>query len=453
MKSLAKISYLIAGSLAALPILWVSPVHAANKAEINIFYPGSGYDVSTLQSFQQKLGVHFTAAKWYQDFSQPFDQGVANRFHAAGFVPELTWQPQTSGSGVSYDDVVAGHFDTYLAETAQSVKSLGYTVRISMAPELNESWVPWGIGKVGNTDQNEKGFWRYVVQKFRTEGATNVEWIWAPNIQNGSETYTYAQLYPGDDYVTYVGLDGYNWGTTRSWSNWQSFSSVFSSSYAAIGAVSSKNIEIMETASTEAGGNKADWIAGMFTSLKTEFPRIQGVTWFDMNKETDWRIDSTSASQKAFSDGYNGVVPQALATPAPVVAQVPVVTPVPAAKPAGIAKTVPSIPQPTAAPVTQTAPVTAPVTATVINPAVPAQVVAPTLKKQPVRSLAAEKAPLGSAVRSAAGAIASNDTAAGNQARAWWTILILALIALRANQPKRHVLRTDFVSYRLGNRS
>jgi len=143
--------------------------------------------------------------------------------------------------------------------------------------------------------------------RFRANGVSNVAWIWTPNVRYYGDQYSYSQIFPGDDYVDYVGLDGYNWGATQSWSVWQSFSEVFSRSYNELCSVSGKNVLIMETASAEAGGSKPDWITTMFSDLRTKFPRVQGFTWFSINKETDWRINSTEASKIAFSNAARGV--------------------------------------------------------------------------------------------------------------------------------------------------
>ena len=136
---------------------------------------------------------------------------------------------------------------------------------------------------------------------FTTAGATNAVWVFSPNNGNSPDEAwnQWANYYPGDNYVDWMGIDGYNWGTTQAWSSWATFQAVFGGIYAGI-AAKGKPIMIPETASTELGGDKAAWIAGVLPSLKTTFPGIKALVWFQMNKETDWRIDSSTASQAAF---------------------------------------------------------------------------------------------------------------------------------------------------------
>jgi hypothetical protein len=68
---------------------------------------------------------------------------------------------------------------------------------------------------------------------------------------------------------------------------------------------------IGETASTETGGSKAQWITNMFSDLPVSFRKIYGLLWFDVNTSgpggfTDWPIESSSSSEAAFANGISG---------------------------------------------------------------------------------------------------------------------------------------------------
>jgi len=288
--------------------------------ELNIFLPNAASSTTLLPEYEQSIGnTRFYAVKWYQDWSEPFNPESAKRINSMGKMPELTWQPQINGY-FSYNEVTSGKFDTYLKTMADSIKSLPFTIRISLAPEMNTDWVPWSVMTNGNTNESHKAFWRYVVTTFRNQGTTNVEWIWSPNIITWNQKYSYADTYPGNEYVNYVGLDGYNWGASTSWGTWQSFRQVFEVSYNNLITVTDKKVLIMEMGSTELGGNKAQWIHDMFQDIPVYFPRLQGITWFNINKETDWRIESTVSSKEAFIENaklvsWSPVISQPSPTP------------------------------------------------------------------------------------------------------------------------------------------
>lgn len=173
---------------------------------------------------------------------------------------------------------------------------------------MNGDWVAWGGNANGNSPGDYIPAWRHIHDIFVEEGATNVKWVWAPNRDSNhvSAQATFDTYYPGDAYVDYIGMNGYNWGTvidTPEWvSVWQDLAEVFGYSYDVAVANADKPIIISETASTEVGGNKAEWITDAFAQLPTRFPEVESLTWFNMNKETDWRVESSTVSLDAFRD-------------------------------------------------------------------------------------------------------------------------------------------------------
>ena len=97
-------------------------------------------------------------------------------------------------------------------------------------------------------------------------------------------------------------MDGYNWGATQIWKSWQTFSDLFGPTYNDITSLTQKPLLVGETASTElTGGDKANWITSALTTEIFNYPRIKGFIWFNGNKRTDWRIESSPSAQAAFS--------------------------------------------------------------------------------------------------------------------------------------------------------
>jgi beta-mannanase len=246
---------------------------------------------------------------YYQSFAldRDFDASGASAVRARGSVPMITWEPWDPSSGsasqpaYSLAAIGSGAYDAYVTRWASEIKAWGQPLYLRFAHEMNGDWYPWAAGVNGNTPAQYVAAWRHVHDLFVRAGATNVTWVWTPNVSLGRAPM--AQLYPGDAYVDWVGLDGYNRGTTQSWgSTWQSFDQVFGSSLAELRAVSSRPIIIGETASTETGGNKAAWIQQFFASLAAS-PDIKAFVWFNLNKETDWRIESSSGARAAFASG------------------------------------------------------------------------------------------------------------------------------------------------------
>jgi hypothetical protein len=45
---------------------------------------------------------------------------------------------------------------------------------------------------------------------------------------------------------------------------------------------------------------KANWITAIIPAMKSQFPMLKALVWFDVNKEQDWRYDSSANSLAAF---------------------------------------------------------------------------------------------------------------------------------------------------------
>jgi beta-mannanase len=169
---------------------------------------------------------------------------------------------------------------------------------------MNGDWYPWCVGVPGNTSAQYVAMWRHVHAIFVQQGATNVRWVWSPNVTYyGAQDFT-AQ-YPGDAYVDWVALDGYNFGTSQSWSWWVDFTTIFGPSYDALVKITNKPVMIAEFASVEQGGDKAMWItSSMLSDIPVRFPKVRAALWFNEDRtqfgQADWRINTSSQSLSAF---------------------------------------------------------------------------------------------------------------------------------------------------------
>jgi hypothetical protein len=224
---------------------------------------------------------------------------------AAHIVPLITWMP--FGNGDPLDEIIAGQHDAAITSQAQSAKALGAQILLRWAHEMNGNWYPWSGSSNGGADAGAAGgpakyvaAWKHVHDIFVQVGATNVVWIWCINVADvpGDAWNHWTNYYPGDAYVDWVGLDAYNWGSSSSCCIWEAFGDLVDAPYQDYAAT--KPIMLPETASAEVGGDKGAWIADMHQKIKTQYTDIKGVVWFDINKETDWRIASSPTALAAY---------------------------------------------------------------------------------------------------------------------------------------------------------
>ncbi len=269
---------------------------------------------NSLPALEEKLGHKLDIFLWYQSLAEDFDVGLADWLWQRGTKIQLAWEPhnpsKSPGNQPEYrlTAITRGDHDPEIRQWAQQIKDFGHPVYFRPMCEMNSDYVAWGAYTNGNQPEEYIPAWRHVREIFREVGADNALFIWSPN-RAGDETSAeeiFDLFYPGDAYVDYVGIDGYNWGLmydTPEWtSRWQSFNEVFGPSYNVAARRTNKPIFISETASTELGGSKAAWIENAFTQIEASYPRIEALVWFNYNKETDWRIDNNDINLEAFRD-------------------------------------------------------------------------------------------------------------------------------------------------------
>lgn len=264
---------------------------------------GAPESAQTLDQYAAMVGRKPDIVMDYSNITDPLltKTEVAN-LSSRGETPLVSWQLFQSGySGptIPLSQIAAGAYDGELRRAASEAKAMPFSeILIRFGHEMNGDWYGWS-----GDPANFVAAWRHVVSVFRAEGANNVKWVWSANVESGGK-YAFSSYFPGDEWVDYTGLDGYNWGTAGIGTNrWESLSQVFSSSYARLTQLSSKPVIVTEVSSSEAGGDKAAWIReGFLKTIPQSFPRVNAVVWFDRNQEEDWRIDSSSSSLAAYRE-------------------------------------------------------------------------------------------------------------------------------------------------------
>ncbi|WP_082772127.1 glycoside hydrolase family 26 protein [Actinoplanes sp. TFC3] len=250
-------------------------------------YYGNGTVTKTDQRIGRKPAVHLT----YYDFKDDWVKSPVNTSDFAdGRVPLINVEP----NNINFTDITNGRYDTMLKKRADDAKALGKKFFVDFAAEMNGD-EGWG----GHDPAKYIAAWRHIHDIFTARGATNVVWAWCPNNEDSGDSPAAMKYYPGDQYVDWTGIDGYNWGTSDPDFEWQSFRSVFSRLYPQL-AAKGKPIIIAEMASDEAGGSKASWITEVVPTLKTTYPLIKAIVWFDVDKERHWQINSSASALTAY---------------------------------------------------------------------------------------------------------------------------------------------------------
>jgi hypothetical protein len=283
-----------------------STAYAATEGiAVGAFAPSLPWSFRDIDDFSNLVGRRPAIIHWFQDWAMDFSAEYLDNAVDRGGAPLVTWEPWQFGRGPEQPDyslkaIIEGKHDPYIHRWAQAAAAWGKVFYLRFAHEMNGDWTSWSPGVNGNTSRQFISAWRRVHGIFKRAGAANVKWVWAPVAHYEGAT-PYGDVYPGDAYVDWVGLSGYNWGNTRTWSRWQSFAEIFEASYRKVATMTRKPIMIAEVATAESGGDKAVWIRKAFrTEIPDRFPRIRAVVWFNANKENDWRVNSSPSALTAY---------------------------------------------------------------------------------------------------------------------------------------------------------
>jgi hypothetical protein len=306
--------------LVAALALFAFPAGArAAPIALGVFVPDVFDHPEVISAYGRQVGRRPAIVISYKNWSiPPFYEPELDNVWKRGAISLVTWEPETAkGEGIPLREIVSGRYDRYIRISAEEVAAWGRPIMLRFAQEMNGRWYPWGLGVNGNTARDYREAWHHIYWIFRNHGADNVEWVWSPNEDAGG-SHPLAVFYPGDEFVDWVGIDGFCWGSTI---GWPSFTTIFGSTYDRIVALTSKPVIIAETAAGEAGGDKAAWIASALEREAPRFSHIRALAWFnDEDPRADFRVDSSLASLRAFrtaisSPTYGGTRATLLATP------------------------------------------------------------------------------------------------------------------------------------------
>ena len=202
----------------------------AKKEDMGCFVGAFLGDTPTAEKmggFQTDYGKKPAWVLSFLDWGKFPDAKAVNDVYGAGGAWIVTWEPWDAvrKKGIDYDALIDGKDDAYLRNFASRLRAIGKPVFLRFAHEMNGNWYPWSGEKIGWAKYQR--LFRHVWEVFKAEGVSNVRWVFSINAENVPKGNTYSLCYPGNRYVDYIGLDGYNWGTTQPWSRWRSFKDIF----------------------------------------------------------------------------------------------------------------------------------------------------------------------------------------------------------------------------------
>jgi Glycosyl hydrolase family 26 len=290
---------ILASSLLLSAIARPGPA-AAFRVATGAYIPGADRNPHLIDDYANSVGRHPLIVSFYRVWGPPpFEPSQLDPVAQRGAVPMITWEPWDDDEvSVPLASIAAGGEDGYLREAAQAAAAWGQPIFLRFAHEMNGKWYPWGREI---TPAIFKAAWRHVVDVFRTNGANNVRWVWCPYVSTG-HSRRFKRFYPGDAWVDWACLDGFNWGAYRTW---QSFKRIFGASYQSLIRLTSRPVMIGETGVNQVGGDKSRWIATSFRHKLPRYTHVRALVIFDAADErADFRVDSSAGALAAIRRAF-----------------------------------------------------------------------------------------------------------------------------------------------------
>jgi hypothetical protein len=251
---------------------------------------------SAVAGLEQSIGRTLDIDHNFYGWDDPFPTASEQWDLQSGRIPMISW----NGKGVTTRAIAAGQYDDLIRQRARDTKALGQSVLIRWFWEMDGNKKAEFAGK----PEQYVAAWQHIVTIFRNSGADNVRWVWCPNASAFADG-TAQQFYPGGDFVDWTCADGYNWAPGRAGDDYRSFKDIFGSFYY-WAAPQNKPIMVGEFGVQERKpGDKAQWITDAREAVKTDFPLMKAVIYFNANKDYDWRLSTSDSALDAFRQMAN----------------------------------------------------------------------------------------------------------------------------------------------------
>jgi mannan endo-1,4-beta-mannosidase len=256
---------------------------------------GAPDSLGPVRSFAASAGAAPNLVGEYMSWNDPLDtRAVANAW-SYGALYYMIWEPYHTSVAAIAD----GRSNGYITGVARAVRALNLPVAISFGHEMNGWWYPWGT--TSTTGAQFVAAWRLIHRLFAAAGASNVIWVWNPNVISAEPQLELSAWYPGNAYVSWVGVTGY-FGSTGP----DTFDGVYGPTMQEIRTFTSKPFLIAET-SVQTGPDAVTAAQNLVSGVRQR-PDVLGFVWFDYDKAgVDWRLGTRPDVRAAIATGLAGV--------------------------------------------------------------------------------------------------------------------------------------------------
>jgi len=163
----------------------------------------------SLTRLEEQVGRRFDIVHRYKDFSNSGSNGAfPDQYELEqmrqGRIMFFAWESRifATGTTLTWRQVYSGEYDEVIDAVARRIADAGVPIFMGFDHEPEDD-------PSKGSDADFVRAWRHVVDRFERAGAHNAIWVWT--VMGWSGYYPrYHDLYPGDEYVDWIGYDPYN---------------------------------------------------------------------------------------------------------------------------------------------------------------------------------------------------------------------------------------------------
>lgn len=251
-----------------------------------MYRPELPWNYERFYTIADSLGIEPAIVSWYQSWGDgaehQFKSDAIAKASEAGLVPMVTWEPWLNAfrTGAVLDPessmarVARGDYDAHVSRWAKAVVRARKPILIRPMHELGNPWYGWSTPH-GNAPDLQIAAWRRIVDLFRAAGARNAAFVWTP--YDAMDTLAW----PGREYVDWIALDIFNYGTMTESGKWHDFRTLLEHQLEPVKKYG-KPVILAEVGSTGHGGSRKDWWRDAALALRDgAFPEVRAVVAFD----------------------------------------------------------------------------------------------------------------------------------------------------------------------------
>jgi len=206
---------------------------------LGAYVPGDGFSRQEIQDFNAVVPKPLSFINLFSSFSHDWDYlyWQTSNIVTEGAMPLISWMPVdlNKPNDNILSEIVLGQRDDYIDQWGVNLLAWVDQYPLEEKPKLllrfghefNGNWYSYG-----NSPVFFKAAWQHIHDRFESAGINQyVEWVWSANNVSVDDHDNITVYYPGENYVDWTSLDGYNFGSNYAWTDWESFEDTFADSY------------------------------------------------------------------------------------------------------------------------------------------------------------------------------------------------------------------------------